>query len=236
MQLAHQLRDYDERDVYLYVQGYRVRHEEGVGLLFLDREGSSGKVFLPPLDEYDAPFAYVSLMIIRHAYAFLALRKNVLVLHSAGVAKDGHCFLFMGPPGSGKTTVAKSSSGLTVLADDTVPVRSDGDRFFVSSTPWNSSYPPWKGSFGQAVESVEATKIFFLSKGPGVSFKTLAPAAATARLLRQIVPPLRWMNRYAEREGDKSLDLCSQLSRAVPCYEMRFSPEEDIWGEISRLL
>jgi hypothetical protein len=44
--------------------------------------------------------------VLRIAYNFLALEQDGLLLHAAGVPRDGHGCLFPGRSGAGKSTIA----------------------------------------------------------------------------------------------------------------------------------
>lgn len=231
--LERRLRDYDEKDTSLRVQAYHVQNVKGLGILFLERGGSRGEVFLPHFYDHDAPFMLLS-SIINHAYAIVVRDKDGLVLHSAGIAKDGRSYLFTGLSGSGKTTVARLSRNLTILADDVIPVKKRGDAFYASSTPWNCFYPPWNGSFGEIVENIEVEKLFFLNKGPETFFQKLKPADSVMKLARNCIPSISHFYHNGGEIG-RILEFLSQFCYRVPCYEMQFNLSEDFWGKIGDL-
>lgn len=65
-------------------------------------------------------------------------RRGRLVLHAGAVAIGGEVFAFIGPTGSGKSTLvaACANAGAEVVADDSVVISLDGDRWMA----W-PSYP-----------------------------------------------------------------------------------------------
>jgi hypothetical protein len=226
-----------KKDKPIYVQpvGVQKEHERTGGLLFLEQGRKAGKfLWLELLADWGVTLELLNLLLFL-AYAMVVSEHDGFFLHSSGVAKRDRCYLFTGFPKSGKTTVANLARGFTVLADDGIPVRRGGSDFWASSTPWNSMYPPWDGSFGEIVEDVKIEKVFFLNRGSGVSFKKLTPAESVARLIRHVIPRLVWLNYYDAKEARKAFELCSQFCRVVPCYDMYFTLKEDFWGEINKL-
>jgi hypothetical protein len=158
-----------------------------------------------------------------------------IFLHAAGIADDDRCYLFTGFPGSGKTTIARLAQGRTILADDGIPVKRTGGEFYASSTPWNAMYPPWNGTFGEIVEDVRVDKVFFLGRGSQASFRRLSPSESAARLIRHVIPRFIWLSRFSTNGTRCLLELCSDMSGVVPCYNMCYNLGDDLWGEISRL-
>ncbi|MFZ1642588.1 MAG: hypothetical protein WAV07_14385, partial [Candidatus Contendobacter sp.] len=57
-----------------------------------------------------------------------ATAQRLLVLHAAGVGRDGQGLLLIGPGGAGKTTLAAAlnASGWDLLSDDVIPVTPEG--------------------------------------------------------------------------------------------------------------
>ncbi|MEO1302477.1 MAG: hypothetical protein AAFV36_04775 [Myxococcota bacterium] len=68
----------------------------------------------------------------------LLLRDGV-VLHASAVVIDGRAYVFVGPSGAGKTTLARLlRDDHTVLSDERIIVREFSDGYRVYGTPWPS--------------------------------------------------------------------------------------------------
>jgi hypothetical protein len=95
----------------------------GLGLLgrldwLADGPGMSGALWTPEDGGERFPGVFENFLRVLVAYRLLEI--GGVVLHSAGVVKDGAAFLFLGRSGAGKTTVARLSlaRGGEVLSDD----------------------------------------------------------------------------------------------------------------------
>ncbi len=82
---------------------------------------------------------------LRVAFAHLAIERGALLLHGAGVVREGRAWIFFGPSGSGKTTVTTLSGGAHVLSDDLVmivPSATPGARYAACSVPFRGLLTP----------------------------------------------------------------------------------------------
>lgn len=75
---------------------------------------------------------------LRSLVSALLLRSGGLVLHSAGLVKNGKAYLFPGRSGAGKSTLSKlaAAAGAVVISDEINLVRREGARFFVYGSPF----------------------------------------------------------------------------------------------------
>lgn len=75
---------------------------------------------------------------LRVLYARLCLRHDALLLHAAGVLRNGEGYLFFGPSGAGKSTVARLSAeaGALPVSDDIVIVRRRGEELLLCGVPF----------------------------------------------------------------------------------------------------
>ena len=71
------------------------------------------------------------------ALTHLLAHRDLIVLHGAGVVRDGRAFLLLGGSGSGKSTLAVAAleAGWGLLADDMVVIRRDGERLEATGVP-----------------------------------------------------------------------------------------------------
>jgi hypothetical protein len=188
---------------------------------FVDAECSRARIFLdrraahtlfPIIDGY--VFSLLTLL--------LATRRGV-ILHAAGVVNGEDGYVFAGPSGAGKTTIARAaqSLGWPVLADDELVVRQGPDGTFRAfKTPWHMAAAPWGGSFGEQPESAPVRAIFFVEHGARDRRKRLNTMASTVSLVDSLFPTLR---RLGTGHADSVLVLLTRLAGGIPCYRLSFT-------------
>jgi hypothetical protein len=154
------------------------------------------------------------ILVMNH----LAYRKGMIV-HSAGVIMGSSAFLFAGISGAGKTTMTRlftsAAPDAKLLSDDRIIVRKTDGSYLAYGTPW-------PGDAGAAVNDCESLKgVFFLTKANRPEIVPLSPAHAAKRLFPVISCP--W---YDRERFPHVLETCEDLIAEVPCFELRFCPEE----------
>ena len=81
---------------------------------------------------------------------FLTLFSAVMI-HSSSAVVGGRAAIFLAPDEGGKTTIVKGATDGTVLCDDQVVLRKQGDAFMAHGSPWglitNSSRTSKLGGF-----------------------------------------------------------------------------------------
>jgi hypothetical protein len=145
-------------------------------------------------------------------------RQEGFLLHAAAILADGGAYVFFGPSGSGKSTVAELI-GEGIISDEIVAIRRDGDRYRVFGVPWR----------GQR-RSAPLRGLFRLRQACETSFTPLSPAGA----LRQLVPNVFFPHPDSP-EVAVFLEIAGELVTAVPCYEMRFTPDRAFWEAVHGL-
>jgi hypothetical protein len=91
--------------------------------------------------------ADVRLFLLESALQALLLQREELVLRGCAVQRDGLAYLFLGPSGIGKSTlaVALAQRGFKLLTDDFCVIRRNGDgKYTVASGPAHSKL--WRDS------------------------------------------------------------------------------------------
>ena len=141
-----------------------------------------------------------------------------LLLHACAVLDEGRGYCFAGSSGQGKSTMASLWDGeATILNDDRIILRPQGDGFWMYGTPWHGTYP------ATSPEGCPLNELFLLTHGPENEIRRLLPAEAASRLLIASFPPL-W-----DHDGMAwTLELLDRLTASVPIYELTFRPDEAI--------
>jgi len=156
----------------------------------------------------------------------LALPRSYdgLLLHAVGIEWRGAGYVFCGPSGAGKTTVARLAQGVAqVLCDENVVVRLEDDRPWLHSTPfWGHSTPP--ALIARKQRRLPLQAIYFLRHAPDFAVtRLLAGQAITALLLTEKVAT----ERVASAEA--WLAAAQRLIDQVPVYQLDFRPQPELW-------
>jgi len=150
-----------------------------------------------------------------------------LVLHAAGFRQGAIGVAFPGRSGSGKSTLMRlvgRRTGVEGLSDDRVIVREVGGSFLVYGTPW-------AGTEGVATSaSARLGAMAFLHQASDNRLRRLDPKAA----LQQLLPTasILW---YDQDRMTQSLQLCGELARRIPAYELHFTQEAAVYDLLVKL-
>ncbi|MBU0549691.1 MAG: hypothetical protein KJ838_05195 [Candidatus Omnitrophica bacterium] len=180
--------------------------EKKEGCLYEISKGQPGILF--------TDFIFLSL------YVFLNITNGFLI-HACGIIKDGKGYIFAGPSGNGKSTVASLSRNLAVLSDDRLCIRAKRGSYYMYGVPWG---------YATINKSVVIKKIFFLNKAKQTTFKRLNTSLAVAEAFCNLSIGL-----YKQWNIKRMLTAIAKMVAKIPCYEMRFSLSEPFWERIGDL-
>lgn len=188
----------------------------------------SGKVFLHrPYFEtshsvYPLQYPLDELLVLN-----LLSRGRGAEIHACGIVDaEGDGYLFAGPSGAGKTTLAKlwvRERGVTILSDDRIILRKEGNRIWMHGTPWH-------GEAELASPSQALLKhIFFIRHGHKNSLEPKTGAGAAALLFAHSFPVF-----YNPEALSFTIDFYGMVSSLVPCDELAVVPNREIVDFILR--
>ncbi len=160
------------------------------------------------------------------------VRDHGLLLHGSAGVRRGRAYLFLAPPGGGKSTLAAlcDDAGIPVLADEFALLLEKDCRFYVRPLVRQSREDLARVPVGE--ESL-LRKLFFLEKGGDPNAVALTSVAAVARTLKESA--VFGFERWSPSERLVALDRVIRLFRAVPAYVLHFSRDDRFWDVIDAL-
>jgi hypothetical protein len=171
------------------------------------------EVFGRRLPVYPLQYPLDELLMVH----LLSHGRGVEVHGSGIVSPDGSGTLFAGQSGAGKTTMAKlwlSEPGVTILSDERVVLRQEGDDIWMYGTPWHGD--------GRIANQGRArlTRIFFLRHAARHQIAPVTQTDAIARLFSCGFAP------FHDRGGlDYTLGFLEQVATRCACNELGFLPD-----------
>lgn len=164
---------------------------------------------------------------LRIGYSFLAVERSGLLLHSAGVLRGDRGYIFPGPSGTGKSTIASLVTDRErVLSDEMVVVRKRGEgSYWVYSTPFYGTNESAEASIGVALQAA-----LLPVKDREVGLRKARPALALSRLLSSVL--FFGQDPALTRQ---LMDISADLVACIPFYLMHFRRDDSFWGCIDEL-
>lgn len=163
---------------------------------------------------------------LRVLYSWRCIYRDALLIHAAGVIKDGKAFAFFGPSGSGKTTVARLSLDHTVLSDDLVIIKKRNGDYKAYGVPFRGDIPEAPHTNAQA----NLHGLLWLAKDTSHFTKPLSHSRAVAELI-SCVPFVVEDPIMSQR----AIDICTDLVASVPVKELHFHRDKGFWRVIDEI-
>jgi hypothetical protein len=164
------------------------------------------------------PYSIDSFLRIVHT--LILAEEGGFLVHASSVIRNGGAFLFAGPSGAGKTTIASlAPSDTTLLTDEISYVRFKRGEYHAWGTPF-------AGELASSGENVSAAVagVFFLSKGATNQVDLVSSGEAVRELLKSI---LFFSDDWVlVRQVFKSA--CGFIS-GVPARRLTFVPDVRVW-------
>jgi hypothetical protein len=161
---------------------------------------------------------------LRILYSLALVEARGLVVHAAGLIRNGRAYLFCGPSGSGKTTISRLSNDATLLSDELSIVRIVDRGALCFGTPFRGELGLAGSDRGEALAG-----IYFLRHGPRHATAPIKPSEALRRLLPNVL--------FFVKDGAVTatvFEIASTLVESVPCFELSFRPDPAFWEVIER--
>jgi hypothetical protein len=148
--------------------------------------------------------------------ARLSRGRGVLV-HACGLVIGGRGLLFLGTSGAGKSTTArlwKERGGVTILSDDRIVIRPDGDGFRIYGTPWHGE-AGW-----ETPASARLDAVFILDQAPRNRIQEMTPSTTVAQMMVRSFPAM-W-----DQQGlEFAVRFLARMAEKVPVRRLQFLPD-----------
>lgn len=150
--------------------------------------------------------------------------SKAFLVHSSAVSARGSGYLFIGPSGMGKSTVAELSRDFGVLNDEmNIISPSDKGGFTLHPSPFNGYFPR------KAAEEVPLRGIFLLRHHRECRLEPVSAGSAAAEITTQIVPPLGFEDPFTPAVSRLMMEKALSLVTAVPVHLLYFPIEGGFW-------
>ena len=155
--------------------------------------------------------------------------KTNSIIHGCAVVKNECGYLFSGPSGTGKSTIAKISSDCTILNDELVIVNRSNGHYEISSTPF-------RGDFKNTINSSAPLSALFLIKhGKQNIIRKISKTEFVTRLVREVIYSDSLLSTKRKESFLEMMDFCSGIADIVPFYELQFLPDKSFWDCIDNM-
>lgn len=189
-------------------------------LIILKPDFKSGDIYFSSGEFYQtSPFDLLKHTLIQILMIILLSTGKGVMVHACGIEDKGYGYLFLGNSGHGKSTVARLwfENQATVLNDDRIIIRLKDEELWMYGTPWHGDFEEVSS------KGLPIRKIFFLGRGERNSAVPKNAIEAVSMLLSRCFLPI-----WDKKGMEFTLKFCAELAQKVPCYELRFVPDESV--------
>jgi hypothetical protein len=161
---------------------------------------------------------------LRTIYAWLCVTNDALLLHSAGVIRDGFGFVFFGPSGAGKTTTSRLAAKRGhVVSDDLVIISCDENGCTLHGVPF-------KGELSEAPRANQQAPLKGLYRLRQVTSHYLEPISHI-KAVADLVAASPFIVRE-KRLSEQLMKVCSKIAKCVPVQQLHFKRDDGFWEVI----
>jgi hypothetical protein len=163
---------------------------------------------------------------LRVLFAWQAAEAGGVLIHSAGVRRNGESYLFFGPSGAGKTTISHLCPLEDVLHDDLCVVFPHRDRYMAIGFPFLGDDRKHL-SMRQGLNPVAG--FYRLLQAPTVRLDTLSRVRGAGELTGS----LPFVTEHPDT-GETALRNVSRMVETIPVLRLSFRKDPSFWEVIDR--
>ena len=195
------------------------------GLLLFNPDSSGGCILLKEGKGCHWPLYRLCWIYLAQV---LGERKGCFV-HSAALVRNGGGYLFIGPSGAGKTTLARRFGGSMILSDESPVLREQGGDCFLFPSPYRQ-HGSLNGT-GKDLISLKAglKGVYFLLKNQRTFLENISKREALPLIMNRQILFIRHLSARARTHlFHLFLDICDRIRP----YNLHVSLDQDIWEAI----
>ena len=157
--------------------------------------------------------------------------RGAFLVHGCGVLIGNRGYLFTGPSGAGKTTVARLSQAYAVLNDEVVLLALREGSVEMAGTPLLG------GLNRRSAQAVPLKTVLLLRHDDEPALREVAAREAYTRFLAQIfdLAPVLSSGTDRLRWLSERMDFARGVLERAPCYELAFRPDDSFWPLLQAL-
>ncbi|GEM_PF-3569988 len=179
-------------------------------------EDGTAEVFLDPSRQrLEAP--HLRALFFQILSASVATRDGVLV-HGAGVARDGKGHAFLGLSGAGKSTAGRLFGG-ALFGDDGLILRRTGGAFRVFATPFCQQKESEAYRRGLDLDSAPLNGLFFLEQAPE---HRLSPVPGPESALKILQHDIHYFRFLPDALAEMAFHTVTDLVKNHPVQTLHF--------------
>lgn len=166
---------------------------------------------------------YAADSVLRIVHTLVLSTEGGFLLHAASAIRNGRAFVFAGPSGAGKTTMARlAPADVTLLTDEISYVRKTPAGYVAYGTPF-------AGELGESGDRVSAplAAIYRLEQAPDTHVEPLTAGDGVRTLMRNVL-------FFAEDAGltRQVFEAACDCACEVPMHRLSFTPDARAWEAV----
>ena len=166
---------------------------------------------------------------LRYLLPIHLLNQNRILFHSSCVVDDNQqAYLFFGPSGAGKTTIASLCQGGVILGDDMNILSLQDGKVYVEGAALGQRFFH-KGSFGT---SFPVNKMFWLTQSH--EFDSSKISEGKLGFILSSFANLFW-NQLNQENYNKVFQFAHKLSQISNLQELKFKKSNEVWDYVRKL-
>ncbi len=195
------------------------------GVLLFNPDTSDGCILLK---EGAGPFRPLYRLLWMYLAQVLGERRGCFV-HSAALVRNEKGYLFIGPSGAGKTTLAKRFGGSMIFSDDGPVLRPRNGDYFVFPSPYRQTVS-LKGQAGDLPGmSARVEGLYFLIQDDRTYLEGLSKREALPLIISRHILFFPYLSAGARAHlFNLFFDICDR----IPLHNLHVCLDQDIWEAI----
>lgn len=150
-------------------------------------------------------------------------KLKTIIIHCAGIERNGKGYIFFGGPGSGKSTIASFSKKFNVLHDDMNLVSINDKDVTVEGVPFNPKL------INRTIGSGILSMICSLHKADVDRIERGTPEEFIQKIIPEVFLPMPLLSEDKKQAFNYLLSSVRQLGEMVPYYRLYFKKDNNFW-------